>query len=447
MSFETLSQSLQEALRDRDIVAIRGTLEEIPPADLADYLDALSLDDAWALLRELSSDERAVVFGYLRPALQVDLAQRLNRRDLARLFQNMESDERADLFNRLEPDVQQMVLPGLAQAEREDIRRLSSYAAGTAGAIMTSDYATLRPGLSAQDALDMLRREAPDKETIYQAYVLDKQRRILGTVSLRDLILAHPYARIEDLMTEEVIHAHVEDSQEQAARLIARYDLLALPIINGGDKMVGIVTYDDAMDAAEEETTEDMLKGATVGKIAGSVKDATIATLYQKRVFWLVLLVFGNVFSGAGIAFFEDTIASYVALVVFLPLLIGSGGNAGAQASTLMVRALATGDVVMRDWAGMLGKEFAVALLLGITMAAAVSTLGVLYGGTQVALVVSLSMVVIVLVGSVIGMSLPFLLNRLQLDPASASAPLVTSIADVSGVLIYFAIATRVLGL
>lgn len=210
--------------------------------------------------------------------------------------------------------------------------------------------------------------------------------------------------------------------------------------------MVGIVTADDAMDVAQDEATEDFHKsGGSLGRVAHSIKDASVGVLYRNRVFWLVLLVFGNVFSGAGIAYFEDLIAANVVLVFFLPLLIDSGGNAGSQAATLMVRALATGDVVLRDWASMLGRELVVAGLLGLTMALAVSTIGFVRGGLSIALVVALTMQVIVIVGSVIGMSLPFLLSRFNADPASASSPLITTIADGAGVVIYFYIASRLL--
>ncbi|MGH8588961.1 MAG: magnesium transporter, partial [Gammaproteobacteria bacterium] len=213
-------------------------------------------------------------------------------------------------------------------------------------------------------------------------------------------------------------------------------------IVNGGDKLVGIVTYDDALDVVEAEATEDFHKGATVGKLDGSVREAALNLLYRKRVFWLVLLVFGNLFSGAGIAYFEDTITAYVGLVFFLPLLVGSAGNAGSQASTLMVRALATGDVMLKDWGRMLGRELVVAAALGLTMAIAVYGVGVMRGGAELALVVALAMLFAVMTGGLIGVSLPFMLSRFKLDPATASAPLVTTIADVTGVVIYFSIAS-----
>jgi magnesium transporter len=429
----------------RDAEAVRRFIEMAHPVDAAALLEGLSPADARDALLAIPLDRRTEVFGYLRVDTQVALAQLFHRRQLAEIVTEMSADDRADLFNRLSPNQQEALLPGLAQAEREDIRRLAAHAEDTAGAIMTSDYATLAPGLTARQAVDALRREAPDKETIYRAYVLDAERRLIGSVRLYDLILADADATVAELMERETLAVEVTDHREDVARKIARYDVLALPVVDGDGRLVGIVTHDDALDALQDEATEDFHRIGTVGKLTESVRDAGIGVLYRKRVVWLALLVFGNLLTGAGIAYFEDTIAAYVALVFFLPLLIGSSGNAGAQSATLMVRALATGDVVLKDWGRLLGRELLVAFGLGLTMAVAVSLVGVFRGGPEIALVVALTMLLVVLAGSLIGMSLPFILDRFRLDPATASAPLVTTIADAVGVLVYFSIATMVL--
>ncbi|MEX0606405.1 MAG: magnesium transporter, partial [Halofilum sp. (in: g-proteobacteria)] len=282
----------------------------------------------------------------------------------------------------------------------------------------------------------------PDKETIYQAYVIDAERRLLGTVSLRELVTARAHERVADLMTTDVVTRRAGDGQEEVASLISKYDLLSLPILDDADRLVGIVTYDDAMDVAEEEATEDFHRVGTVAALDSSVREAGIPLLYRKRVGWLVVLIFANAFSGAGIALFEEIIAAHVVLVFFLPLLIASSGNAGAQSATLTVRALATGDIRPKDWGRMLGRELLVAVLLGATMGLIVSALGIVRGGAEVAFVVASTMVLVVVIGSLLGMSLPFVLERLRLDPATASVPLVTSLADIAGVLIYFSLAS-----
>lgn len=436
---QNLALVLRDAIQSNNFDNAFAAIKSLRPVDLADVLEELEPSLGWRLLERLPS--RAEVFTYFEPEQQVRLAREFPRATLAALVSEMPADERTDLFKRFDQNQRDMLLPALAHAEREDIRKLSSFVEGTAGALMTSDYAMLKKDMTVAQAMAYLRDEAPDAETIYQAYVVDEQRNLLGVVSLRDLILADLNKSLQDLMTSDVVRALVTDDQEDIAKKIARYDLLALPITDDDGVLVGIVTYDDAMDVASEEVTEDIHKSAGVSTIIGSLKDASIGLLYRKRVFWLVLLVFGNLFSGAGIAHFEDIIAANIVLVFFLPLLVDSGGNAGSQSATLMVRALATGEVVMRDWLYLIGREAMVALALGCTMAAAVSILGYIRGDEIIALVLALSMVSIVMIGCMIGMSLPFVLSKFNFDPASASAPLITSVCDAVGVVIYLFIA------
>ncbi len=438
-----LALVLSDAIQSNNFDNALAAIKSLRPVDLADVLEQLDPSLGWRLLERLP--RRAEVFTYFEPEQQVRLAREFPRATLAKLVGEMPADERTDLFKRFDQSQRDTLLPALAQAEREDIRKLSAYVEGTAGALMTSDYAMLKKDMTVADALASLRTEAPDAETIYQAYVTDDERKLLGVVSLRDLILADVDRSIKDLMISDVVRAEVTDDQEDIAKKIARYDLLALPITDERGVLVGIVTYDDAMDVVSEEVTEDIHKSAGVSTVVGNLKDASIGLLYRKRVFWLVLLVFGNLFSGAGIAHFEDIIAANLVLVFFLPLLVDSGGNAGSQSATLMVRALATGEVVMRDWLYLIGREALVALALGGTMAAAVSVLGYIRGDELIALVLALSMVSIVMIGCMIGMSLPFVLSKFNFDPASASAPLITSVCDAVGVVIYLFIAAHFL--
>ncbi len=447
MIYAVPTDDLRLAIGQQDTAEIQKIIAAMNPADLAEFLHSEEADTALGLLTYLPIEERAEAFGYLNPEGQKALANQLSPVELARLMTHMAADERADLFNLVDEDHRDVLLREFAHAEREDLRRLSSYEEGSAGAIMTSDYAVLPQNVRVDLALEILRTTAPDKETIYQAYVIDQEGRLVGTVSLRDLILASPHTNVSTLLKQDVIHASVETPQEEVARLISRYDLIALPITNGGERLVGIVTYDDAMDVAEAEATEDIHKSATIGKIEGSLRTASLWTLYRTRIIWLIVLVFVNILSGAGIAVFEETISTYVSLVFFLPLLIASGGNAGAQSATLMVRGLALGDVDRSDWLRLLGREFLVAVGLGLSMAFTVSFIGMMRGGPTLAMVVAMSIVVIVLIGSLVGMSLPFVFNRLGWDPATASGPLVTSVADITGVLVYLSIATWLLGL
>lgn len=443
---EALLAGLAEEARER----VSEMLSELRSADIAEILEEILEEDddlpvAVGLLERLPLERRANVLGYLPGEEQVEITAAMSDETLLTLFEEMGSDERADLFNLLGEDRREALLRRMARQEREDLKRLASYEEGTAGAIMTSDYVAIPTGMTVSQAMMRVRQTAPDAETVYQLYIIDSDGRLAGTLSLRQLMVARPGAKVDDIMIKDVISMVVDEEQEEVARVVARYDLLALPVLDADERLVGIVTHDDAMDVAESEATEDFHKGMSIGALEDGVSRVPLWSLYRKRVTWLVLLVFANLFSGAGIAYFEETIAAQVALVFFLPLLIGSGGNAGAQAATLMVRGMATGDVGVKDWGTLLGRELLVAGSLGLTMALAVAPIGVMRGGEAVAMVVAMSMVIIVLFGSLLGMCLPFLLDRLGWDPATASAPLVTTLIDASGVLIYFSIATAIL--
>lgn len=443
MDHKAIALFLKNAIENNNFDQAIDKLEDLRPIDTADTLALLDPNMSWQLLEQLP--DRATIFSYLDPEDQVALAFAFPRTSLAKLVGEMPSDERTDLYKRLNQSQRDALLPALAQAEREDIRQLSAYAEKTAGALMTSDYATLKAQMTVAEALAALRLEAPDAETIYHAYVIDDQRKLLGVVSLRTLILAAPDQIIGDIMLTKVVASNVHEDQEDVAKTVARYDLIALPIIDDNGALVGIVTHDDAMDVASDEATDDFHKAGGVSSLVSSFKDTSIRILYRKRVFWLVFLVFGNLISGVGISHFEDVIAANLVLVFFLPLLVDSGGNAGSQSATLMVRALATGEVVMKDWFSLLGREALVALLLGVTMAAAIAIIGYFRGDAVVSLVLALSMVSVVMIGCVIGMSLPFVLSKVGFDPASASAPLITSVCDASGVAIYLFIASKFL--
>ncbi len=445
MNHEALALSLSMAAEQQQFEQAINQVQNLRPIDIADVLALIESTLARQLLERLPN--RSTIFSYLEPDIQVAMAHEFPRASLAKIVGEMPADERTDLYKHLNQEQRDALLPALAQAKREDIRRLSAYEERTAGALMTSDYATLEAEMNVNEALAALRLEAPDAETIYHAYVIDDNRKLLGVVSLRVLILASPEQLINDIMVSSIISCNVNDDQEDVAKTVARYDLISLPITDASGALVGIVTHDDAMDVASDEATDDFHKSGGVSTMVGRLKDVSIRVLYRKRVFWLVFLVFANLLSGLSIANFEDVIAANLVLVFFLPLLVDSGGNAGSQSATLMVRALATGDVVMRDWFSLLGREAVVALMLGATMAVAIASIGYVRGGPVVSLVLALSMVSVVMIGSVIGMSLPFVLSKMGLDPATASAPLITSISDASGVLIYLFIASKLLGI
>lgn len=435
-----------ELLANPDDGALRAACADAHPYDLAQAVEPLENEQIWEFLRRLGSPRNAEVFSHLDLDHQADLLATHDPRETTPLLERMAPDDRVDVLQQIEPELRERVLALMTDTQRRVTEKLARYEEGTVGAVMSPDFAALPEDLTAAEAIELLRLQAPRKETIYYVFVIDNMNRLIGVVGLRDLILASANTPVSEIMATEVICANASDDQSEAARKIKEYDLLALPVVQDG-RLLGVVTVDDVLDVEEEEATSDFHKMASVGKIEISPTDASIGLLYRKRLPWLMVLVLMNIVSGAGIAMYESTIEAAVVLVFFLPVLIGSGGNAGAQSATLMVRALATGDAAMRDWLRLLGKELLVAVSMGATMGLAVSIIGAYRGGADIAIVVAATMLAIVMTGSLIGMSLPFILTKLRMDPASASAPLVTSIADICGVLIYFSIATWWLGL
>ena len=429
----------------RDWGALRPVLEEMADPDIAAVFVGIDRQD-WTLLLDLLPAERVVsVYAYLNTDQQAALLEDLPDEDKARLVEELSFDDATALLNEL-PDEHAELLMGMLPAETQRVlERLLAYPEDSAGRLMTPDFVALRPDWSIREARAHVRAQAEQPETINTLFITDEAGLLLGWLRLHDLLLAPPRSSVREFMHDDVISVHTEADQEEAARLIHHYDLETLAVVNADSMLRGIITVDDVMDVVERETTEDFQKIGAVSALNLSLREATASLLYRKRIGWLLILVMVNILSGAAIAIFETAIERVVALVFFLPLVIACGGNAGAQASTLMVRALATGDVHLRDCLRLWGKELLVAIGLGTTMGLAVWGAGYWLGGPEVGLAVAIAMVLVVVAGSMIGMLLPFMLTRFNLDPATSSVPLITSIVDIFGILVYFSVATLIL--
>lgn len=321
----------------------------------------------------------------------------------------------------------------------------------TTGTLMNKEFIAIQTDITVEEAITYLREHVKNKTNIHYVYIVDELNTLVGALTIRELLAAEGHHPITTVMVRDLVIFTTNQDQEEAAKIFRDTDLVSIPVINEQKQMIGVIHVEDILDVMQQEATEDIHKMASVTTsppaLEGGLMDATIGLLYRKRIIWLVVLVFMNVFSGAGIAYYEDIIEANIALVFFLPLLVDSGGNAGSQSATLVIRAMAIGDVKIKDWFKMFTKEITVSVAIGFTMALAVSTVGFIRGGFDIAVVVALTMALIVVVGSVIGMSLPFAFRKLNLDPATASAPLITSICDIVGVLIYFGIAATFLSL
>jgi magnesium transporter len=379
------------------------------------------------------------------------LVELLDDKEIALILKNLNPDDRTALFEEMPSVLRRKMFTLLSPEDVKEAKTLLGYPENSAGRLMTPDYVSVRPEWTVKQALRHIRRTAEDSETINKLYVVDRSGVMIDDITLRALVLAKPEQRITQLIDRTFVSIMVHQDQEEAVLLMRKFNLLSMPVLDSKGRLLGIITVDDIMEVEQEEVSEDFerLAGVSVKEgepdVIENFRDASSVFLFRKRIGWLLILVFVNIFSGTIIASFEETIARYVVLVFFLPLLIGSGGNAGAQSATLMVRALAVGDVQTKDWAKVMGREMFVSLLLGMVMGVAVSFIGLFRGGTEIAMVVTISMVSIVIIGSMIGMFIPFLFTRLGRDPAAASIPLITSICDIVGGLIYLSVATWLL--
>jgi magnesium transporter len=444
---------LRAHLAQGDLLTLREALAELHPADLANEVGGLPPSEAAKLMRALTPAQQSKVFGYFGPRFQIAIARHIARPDFARIVTDMSHDERADLWKALSADQRATLLPALAQAEREDIRRLAAYPEGTAGAAMTSDYATLAPDMTVAQAIAHLRAEAPDTETIYTAYVIDTDRALKGVVTLRDLILADERRSISDLMMVNAPTARVDEPLHDIAERIAAYDVFALPILTEGGRLVGIVTIDDALDIGREAGAATLARFGATGALRGDdldMRGSSLGRIFRVRLVWLALLTVFGVVTAGYIAQQEALLAEALILAAFVAPIIDMGGNTGSQSATLVIRAMALGQLQLRarDLWLVIRRELPVLVGLGLAVATLMAVLASLGQSIapQVLWVVWLTMLVVTVTGGMLGVLLPFAARRLGTDPAVMSAPLITSIMDLVGVILYFAIAWALLG-
>lgn len=441
-----LKRDVEELLEARQWAALRERLAAESPPDLGDLLLDLGKADRAVVFRVLSRPVATEVFASLRPEHKDALLRDLTDDESRHLLASLSPDDRTQLFEDLPGRVTQRLLNLLSPEDLREARVLLGYPEESVGRLMTPDYVAIRRAWSVTRALEHVRAKGRDSETIDVVYVTDDAWRLEGVVTLRHLILADPDDLVERLMTAPALALSPLDDRERAVRTMQRHGFYAIPVIDAERVLLGIVTIDDVLDVAQEEATEDFHKAAAVAPLATSYREAPAWALYRRRVGWLLGLVAANLVSSGVVAAYEETLAATVALAFFIPLLIDSGGNVGTQSATMMIRALATGDVTADRWRRTVLKELVIGAGLGLSMGLAASGLGLLRGGPAVGLVVGLSMASIVLVANLIGTLLPFVLTRLGLDPAVASSPLITTVADTAGLLIYFTMATWLLG-
>lgn len=444
----TVTDSEIEALIENgQLKALSESLTRWANPEVADLILRLDKPHQVLVYRALPRERAADVFAYFEPEDQDDVLDALTDADTRSLLADLSPDDRTAMLEELPATVTRRLMELLSPEDLEESRQLLGYPEESVGRLMTPDYLRIRAEWTCGQALVHIRKFGRDSEIFNILYVTDADGKLIDIVRMRRIIMSEPDSIILDMLNYQYVSLSAYDDREVAVEMIQRYDVNALPVVDSEGVLLGIVTVDDILDVAEEEATEDIQKGAAVAPLETRYSVASPAQLFRKRIGWLLVLIFVNLISASVISSYEEFVLEFITLALFMPLVIASGGNCGAQSATLMVRAIATGDLELSDWLMSVSKELFVGLLLGSAMAVIAGCVSHIYGGdSKIALIVGLSMIAIVFVANSFGALLPFVLSRLKVDPAAASSPLITSVMDVLGLLIYFSIAVVVLG-
>ncbi len=460
-ALEERFEALKGYLEDKKFPELMRTMDELNPADTADFLSELSSEVRPAVFRMLNKEVAAEVFAYLDKDIQEETVSLLTDLEVSSILEELYSDDAADMLEEMPANVVKRILKNAKPETRAEINRLLSYPEDSAGSLMTGEYVSVRKEMTCREAMEAVRRTGVDKETVYVLYVTDRSRFLSGTVSFKDILFSDPDAKIEDVMETDIVSAVTTDNQEDVVAAIEKYSLLALPITDKEGRMVGIVTVDDAMSTLIEEAAEDL---ELMGAITPSDKPymrMSIWEIWKKRIPWLLLLMLSATFTSMIIMHYENAIGTYAILTAFFPMLMGTGGNAGSQASVTVIRGISLGELDWRDVPKIVWKEFRVSLLCGLTLAAVcfvktmlidfrlqwqtVTESGDVQNNLLVAGVVSLTVLAAILIAKIVGSILPMGAKKLGLDPAVMASPFISTIVDTITLMVYFSIATMFL--
>ncbi|MBO6524032.1 MAG: magnesium transporter [Balneolaceae bacterium] len=456
MLVQLIKPEFQELIEAKDWVGLKEVLSDVPAADIAELLVELDGSVAVVVFRLLKKPVAADVFAELPSAKGVELLELFNKQQLSDVMSNLEPDEQVALMEELPGHLTQSVMNSMKPEDQKQIKKLLGYPEDSVGRLMTPRYVRVKSDWSIDRSMEHIRKYAEVAETLNVIYVVDDKEHLIDDLRITQIIVAEPKDTISSIMDDSFNALSAFDDQEEAVKMFAKYDRVALPVVDSDGILVGIVTVDDVIDVAEEETTEDMQKMAAMDALDDYYSQTSIFSMVKKRLGWLIVLFVGQILTALTMGQYEELLSKVVFLSFFVPLIISSGGNSGAQAATLVIRALATDDIKAEDWKKVFSREFISGLALGsligllgfVTLIAWELIAGNPFGYQMVmtALVVALSLLTIVLFGNFIGAMLPFILSKLGLDPAVSSAPFVATIVDVSGIIIYFSIAILLLG-
>lgn len=436
-----------------EIENLPNTQDEVTLAE--DSWSQLTKDKRLNLFNSMSRTDAEELFLNLGSADQFELTKDLSNLEIRSWLRLLAPDDAADLIQEVELDKREEFLALLDPQTKREVSALLAYAEDRAGGLMNSRFIRLRPNMNVDEAISYIRIQAKTQvETVYYSYVLDPEQRLMGVVSFRELFAAAPNKKVTEIMHTDIVQIPVELDQEHIGQIFSKYELMAIPVIDKDQKMVGIVTFDDIAQAVQEEATEDIHKIGAVESLDAPYMQISLTQMIKKRAGWLLILFVGEMFTASALGYFEDELARAVVLSMFLPLIISSGGNSGSQASTLIIRAMALGEVKQKDWIRVLLRELATGLALGACLGVVGMTRIYLWPWREtqyghhfalISITVAVSVLGCVLWGTISGSMLPFILRKFKLDPASASAPAVATIVDVTGVIIYFTSASLIL--
>lgn len=442
-------QAIEELLESKQYTKLRQALSELNEADIAAVLEDMEKEDMLKVFRILPKDMAAEVFSYMDVDNEQFVITSLSDKDAGLIMDNLMADDAADLMDEMPANIVKRILANASPETRRDVNHLLRYPEDSAGSIMTVEYVDLKENLTVAEAIERIRKIGLDSETINICYVLDTRRKLIGTVSLRYLLLHEGDEVIGDFMNENVISINTLMDQEQVAGLFKKYDFTSMPVVDNENRLVGIITVDDIMDIIEEETTEDIEKMNAILPGDKPYMKTSVFETWKNRIPWLLLLMISATFTGRIITSFEDALSSCVVLTAFIPMLMDTGGNAGGQASATIIRGLSLNDIEFSDVFKVIWKEIRVALLCGLTLAAC-NFLKLMYldrVGFWVSVVVCLTLVVAVVIAKVVGCMLPMAAKKVGFDPAVMASPFITTIVDALSLMVYFRFATVLLGL
>jgi magnesium transporter len=437
---------LREMLQSNNTQELREFCEALHPATTADFMSGLTADEAWRVLQHASPEARFQVFQYFEHERQLEMVQTQDREAVAEVLARMPGDDRVDLLNELEPEVVESLVALMPREERRETLRLQAYPEGTAGAVMTTEVARLTETLTVSEALQELSRQSATVETIYYLYVVDDENHLRGVLSTRDLIssLGAPNRPLRELMETRVISVDVLDDQEEVARKVAYYDLLAIPVVDDQHQMLGIITHDDVIDVVREEATEDAQRIAGVAPLDYGYLQTALGKLCWNRGIWLGPLFFGSLLTATAMRRYSNELDQWDFLIWFLPMIVSSGGNSGNQTATLIITALTTGNITLKHWTKVVTREAIMGIALGLLLAAAFVPVA-LFFAPKALVVVPVTLVLVVLCGTLVGSILPLLFCWLGQDPALMSNPFVAGVIDIVGIVIYVNVALLLL--